>query len=198
MHSAGFDACEHEHQMMQRHDRRVPTSFFSRYTRDIVKFANQFAEGKVVSVLEGGYSDRALTSAAIGHVIGLLDRPGDASWWTELELMNVSRRRNTSTRGYTYRARYTSRSKKRQRRNERGPSLLSPKTCHTSLTSCGPMPYWVISKISPQSLNHPSPQTTHHNRLAGPYGRGAKSPMGILNKSSPRPHLRGELADVEA
>lgn len=24
--SAGFDACEHEHQGMQRHDRRVPVS----------------------------------------------------------------------------------------------------------------------------------------------------------------------------
>lgn len=24
--SAGFDACEHEHQLMQRHDRRVPVS----------------------------------------------------------------------------------------------------------------------------------------------------------------------------
>jgi histone deacetylase HOS3 len=40
-------------------------------------------------VLEGGYSDRALTSAAMGHIIGLLDREGDAAWWTEAELINV-------------------------------------------------------------------------------------------------------------
>ncbi|ORX41060.1 histone deacetylase domain-domain-containing protein [Kockovaella imperatae] len=89
--SAGFDACEHEHQLMQRHDRRVPTSFFSRYTRDIVKFANQYTQGKIVSVLEGGYSDRALTSAAMGHIIGMLDRSGEASWWSETELVNIER-----------------------------------------------------------------------------------------------------------
>lgn len=75
---------------MQRHDRRVPVSFFSRYTKDIVAFADKYTEGKVVSVLEGGYSDRALTSAAMGHVIGLLDRSGAAGWWSENELLNVS------------------------------------------------------------------------------------------------------------
>ena len=75
---------------MQRHDRRVPVSFFSKYTRDIVRFANEHTEGKVVSVLEGGYSDRALTSAAMGHVLGMLDQPGEAGWWTESELINVS------------------------------------------------------------------------------------------------------------
>jgi hypothetical protein len=90
---------------MQRHDRRVPvstadntlmtvlifqTSFFSRYTRDIVSFANHHTEGKVVSVLEGGYSDRALTSAAMGHVIGMLGKKGQDAWWQEQELINVS------------------------------------------------------------------------------------------------------------
>ncbi|RXK40609.1 histone deacetylase HOS3 [Tremella mesenterica] len=89
--SAGFDACEHEYQTMQRHDRRVPVSFFSRYTRDIVSFANEFTEGKIVSVLEGGYSDRALTSAAMGHAIGLLDREGLRSWWTEEELICIEK-----------------------------------------------------------------------------------------------------------
>jgi histone deacetylase HOS3 len=79
---------------MQRHDRRVPTSFFSRYTKDIVDFANQHTEGKVVSVLEGGYSDKALTSAAMGHVIGLLGQRGEAQWWSEGELMNVSSESN--------------------------------------------------------------------------------------------------------
>lgn len=87
--SAGFDACEHEHRGMQRHDRRVPTSFFGRYTRDIVRFAEEHAEGKVVSVLEGGYSDKALMSAAMGHVIGLLDEKGESDWWSETELANV-------------------------------------------------------------------------------------------------------------
>ena len=75
---------------MQRHDRRVPTSFFSRYTRDIAHFAERYTDGKIVSVLEGGYSDRALTSAAMGHVVGMLGRLGDPTWWTEAELVNVS------------------------------------------------------------------------------------------------------------
>ena len=91
---------------MQRHDRRVPVcsplqtpqgpdfplkvSFFSRYTRDIIAFAEAHTEGKVVSVLEGGYSDRALTSATMGHVIGMLNKSGDPTWWSESELVNVS------------------------------------------------------------------------------------------------------------
>ena len=66
------------------------TSFFSRYTKDIVSFANQYTCGKIVSVLEGGYSDRALTSAAMGHVIGMLDERGKGEWWSEPELINVS------------------------------------------------------------------------------------------------------------
>jgi acetoin utilization deacetylase AcuC-like enzyme len=70
----------------------MQTSFFARYTRDIVAFANAYTRGKVVSVLEGGYSDRALTSAAMGHVIGMLDEPGHPDWWSEGELVNVSER----------------------------------------------------------------------------------------------------------
>lgn len=89
--SAGFDACEHEHQGMQRHDRRVPVSFYSRYTRDIAAFADKHLGGRVVSVLEGGYGDRALTSAAMGHAIGLLDREGQADWWSVEQLMLLER-----------------------------------------------------------------------------------------------------------
>jgi histone deacetylase HOS3 len=66
-------------------------SFFARYTRDIIGFADKYTEGKVVSVLEGGYSDRALTSAAMGHAVGMLNQEGEAAWWTEGELINVSR-----------------------------------------------------------------------------------------------------------
>lgn len=75
---------------MQRHSRRVPVSFFSRYTKDIVHFADRYTDGKVVSVLEGGYSDRALMSAGMGHVIGMLGRQGEKGWWEEAELCNVS------------------------------------------------------------------------------------------------------------
>nr|XP_019051123.1 histone deacetylase HOS3 [Kwoniella bestiolae CBS 10118]OCF30053.1 histone deacetylase HOS3 [Kwoniella bestiolae CBS 10118] len=91
--SAGFDACEHEHQGMQRHDRRVPTSFYSRYTKDIAAFADKYTEGKIVSVLEGGYSDRALTSAAMGHIVGMKGAIPERcdEWWTEQELVNFEK-----------------------------------------------------------------------------------------------------------
>ncbi|KAL1410051.1 histone deacetylase [Vanrija albida] len=97
--SAGFDACEHEHQGMQRHNRRVPVSFYSRYTRDLAAFADAHTGGKVVSVLEGGYGDRALTSAAMGHAIGLLGREGAPSWWSVEELDNLERATKKKKRG---------------------------------------------------------------------------------------------------
>lgn len=66
-------------------------SFYARYTRDIAAFADKYTEGKVVSVLEGGYSDRALTSAAMGHIVGMRGSlpEGCDEWWTERELINV-------------------------------------------------------------------------------------------------------------
>lgn len=62
--SAGFDASEHEFASMSRHGARVPTSFFSRFARDAVSFAGTEAEGKLLAILEGGYSQRALASGA--------------------------------------------------------------------------------------------------------------------------------------
>ncbi|KAL7275073.1 histone deacetylase [Rhizina undulata] len=69
--SAGFDASEHESQGMQRHKVNVPTSFYARFASDAVALAEECCGGRVVSVLEGGYSDRALTSGVLAHIIGL-------------------------------------------------------------------------------------------------------------------------------
>ena len=72
--SAGFDASEWEGSGMQRHKVNVPTEFYARFTRDIVKLANEDGlgvDGRVISVLEGGYSDRALSSGVLGHICGL-------------------------------------------------------------------------------------------------------------------------------
>ena len=72
--SAGFDASEWESPGMQRHKVNVPTDFYARFTRDIIKLANEDGlglDGRVISVLEGGYSDRALTSGTLSHVCGL-------------------------------------------------------------------------------------------------------------------------------
>lgn len=78
--------------LMAKKKKKKKVSFYSRYTRDIAAFADKYTEGKVVSVLEGGYSDRALTSAAMGHIVGMRGSlpEGCDEWWTEKELINVS------------------------------------------------------------------------------------------------------------
>ena len=72
--SAGFDASEWEGQGMQRHQVNVPTDFYARFTRDVVMMAEEEGlgvDGRVISVLEGGYSDRALMSGTLSHITGL-------------------------------------------------------------------------------------------------------------------------------
>lgn len=73
--SSGFDASEWEGAGMQRHQVNVPTDFFARFTRDIIAMADEEAlgvDGRVISVLEGGYSDRALMSGVLGHLCGMV------------------------------------------------------------------------------------------------------------------------------
>ncbi|KAF1998707.1 hypothetical protein P154DRAFT_564472 [Amniculicola lignicola CBS 123094] len=85
--SAGFDANENETVEMQRHGARVPTDFYARFTRDIVRIAEEEdtgVEGRVISVLEGGYSDRALTSGVLSHLSGLTD----GQVWSETRTRN--------------------------------------------------------------------------------------------------------------
>ena len=75
---------------MSRHNRKVPTSFFYRFTRDVCAFADKWAQGRIVSVLEGGYSDKALLSGVMAHLVGLVDgassgKENDQSretWWS--------------------------------------------------------------------------------------------------------------------
>ncbi|TIC99177.1 Histone deacetylase HOS3 [Colletotrichum higginsianum] len=72
--SAGFDASEWETKGMQRHNVNVPTEFYARIAQDVVKIAAEEGlgvDGRVISVLEGGYSDRALYSGIFSHLSGL-------------------------------------------------------------------------------------------------------------------------------
>ncbi|KAF9011989.1 histone deacetylase domain-containing protein [Cyathus striatus] len=81
--SCGMDACEHEYSSMSRHNKRVPASFYYRFARDAAAFSDKYARGRVVSVLEGGYSDRALMSGAMAHISGLSDvSQVDENWWS--------------------------------------------------------------------------------------------------------------------
>ncbi|TFK34787.1 histone deacetylase domain-containing protein [Crucibulum laeve] len=93
--SCGMDACEHEYESMSRHNRKVPTSFYYRFARDTCTFSDKYANGRVVSVLEGGYSDRALTSGAMAHLSGLVDVPSpgkvNEQWWAVDNLVKLEK-----------------------------------------------------------------------------------------------------------
>ncbi|GAM33309.1 hypothetical protein TCE0_003f00117 [Talaromyces pinophilus] len=82
--SAGFDASEYEGAGMQRHKVNVPTDFYARFTADVVRLAEEEGlgtEGRVISVLEGGYSNRALASGVLSHLSALADtRAGDGNF----------------------------------------------------------------------------------------------------------------------
>ncbi|KAI9058523.1 Arginase/deacetylase [Trametes sanguinea] len=87
--SCGFDASEHEYPSMSRHQRKVPTGFYHRFAQDARAFAEKYAKGRLISVLEGGYSDRALTSGAMAHLVGLVDTGNigvDREWWSVANL----------------------------------------------------------------------------------------------------------------
>ena len=86
--SAGFDASEHETKGMQRHGYNLPTHFYQRFACDSINLADRYASGKILSVLEGGYADRALTSGSFAYMIGLsgvsessVDRKS-WEWWS--------------------------------------------------------------------------------------------------------------------
>jgi histone deacetylase HOS3 len=82
-----MDASEHETPSMSRHNRRVPSSFFYRFARDACTLSDRYADGKLVSVLEGGYSDRALISGSMAHLSGLVDCSVDEEWWSAENLV---------------------------------------------------------------------------------------------------------------
>lgn len=76
--SAGFDASEWESGGMQRHAASVPTDFYARIAEDVVRMAadpETGTDGRVISVMEGGYSDRAIYSGVCSHLSGLVSIP---------------------------------------------------------------------------------------------------------------------------
>ncbi|RKF56921.1 putative histone deacetylase domain-containing protein [Erysiphe neolycopersici] len=90
--SAGFDASEWESSGMQRHKVNVPTEFYARFTRDIVRLASEkdtAVEGRIISVLEGGYSDKALCTGVLSHLSGM------AAWDPMITDHNISPNENS-------------------------------------------------------------------------------------------------------
>jgi len=99
--SCGMDASEHEMPSMSRHNRRVPTSFYYQFARDAGALSDRYAGGKLISVLEGGYSDRALTSGSMAHLLGLADVDSskvDPDWWN-LENLTLLEKATKKKRG---------------------------------------------------------------------------------------------------
>ncbi|CAN6596118.1 hypothetical protein TRVA0_001S02256 [Trichomonascus vanleenenianus] len=78
--SAGFDASEYEDASMQRHDVNVPTRFYNMFTAECARIADSLCEGRLVSLLEGGYSDAALATGVFSHLTGLAEYPWDPQW----------------------------------------------------------------------------------------------------------------------
>ena len=97
---------------MQRHQVNVPTSFYARLTSDVVAIAAEEGlgvDGRVVSVLEGGYSDRALMSGILSHISGLTVVPASTA---QTEMSNgpgpkIGQRPNTSDSNSDSRQRVT-------------------------------------------------------------------------------------------
>ena len=67
--SCGFDG--HKLDPMQSLDYTAST--YKWMTEEVVKFANEHCGGRIVSVLEGGYNDRALRESSVAHVKALID-----------------------------------------------------------------------------------------------------------------------------
>jgi histone deacetylase HOS3 len=86
--SAGFDASEHETKGMQRHGYNLPTHFYQRFASDAIALADRYTSGKILSVLEGGYADRAITSGTFAYMVGLAGATEksvdgkDPQWWS--------------------------------------------------------------------------------------------------------------------
>ncbi|KAG6886919.1 hypothetical protein C0992_001619 [Termitomyces sp. T32_za158] len=76
---------------MSRHARTVPTKFFERFARDACALADKYARGRIVSVLEGGYSDRALVGGAMAHLCGLVDVDAGEGWWSMPNLIMLEK-----------------------------------------------------------------------------------------------------------
>lgn len=51
--------------------------------------ADRYSRGRIVTVLEGGYSDLALISGTLAHVLGLTTIEVDQEWWSLQNLQAV-------------------------------------------------------------------------------------------------------------
>ncbi|CAR28733.1 ZYRO0F10780p [Zygosaccharomyces rouxii] len=89
--SSGFDASEFEQTSMQRHGTNVPTYFYTAFTKDALKLSQMHCHGKVLSIMEGGYSDKAIVSGVFAHLIGLQNQNWIKEWGSEHVVKEIVR-----------------------------------------------------------------------------------------------------------
>ncbi|KAG4306454.1 hypothetical protein PORY_000442 [Pneumocystis oryctolagi] len=70
--SAGFDGSEFESEHMQRHGYHLPASFYWKFTKDAVLLSEKRCCSRIFSIMEGGYSNRAIASGTFALLCGLI------------------------------------------------------------------------------------------------------------------------------
>ncbi|KAL1836469.1 hypothetical protein VTJ49DRAFT_5129 [Mycothermus thermophilus] len=176
--SAGFDASEYEDPGMQRHSVNVPTEFYARFTRDLVRIAAEegtSVEGRIISVLEGGYSDRALCSGVFSHLCGLAgDGPSNRdqeSVCSGSETGHVRARKDSSA---------SERGARRYESSWWSPSELD----ELDATLAKPVPVPRVVRTGPEP-NYTSPTQASQAKAVVPKGRRSMSGLSPITSLDP-------------
>jgi histone deacetylase HOS3 len=193
--SAGFDASQWEGAGMQRHAVNVPTEFYARFAKDVTKLAQEEGtgvNGRVISVLEGGYSDRALCSGVLSHISGLCQDPSagasngsealpnDDDIASAMQSMNISTSANGS-------AHYTP---------EYDPNWWDVKNLQALETHVTPPPLPVVTRTQRTAMpTYATPTQSFAGKVVDPL-KFQRSISGTLRPMSPRPAGPREPAEV--
>ncbi|KAL6925537.1 hypothetical protein ACO0SA_000135 [Hanseniaspora valbyensis] len=78
--SSGFDANEYETSAMNRHGVNLPTSFYNYFTKDALNLAQYHTEGKIITLLEGGYDSKSITAGTFSALTGLQNQEWINEW----------------------------------------------------------------------------------------------------------------------
>ncbi|XBW35835.1 hypothetical protein QEN19_001407 [Hanseniaspora menglaensis] len=78
--SSGFDANEYETSAMNRHGVNLPTSFYNYFTKDALDLAQFHADGKIITLLEGGYDSKSITAGTFSALTGLQNQEWINEW----------------------------------------------------------------------------------------------------------------------
>ncbi|KAL2196879.1 hypothetical protein P885DRAFT_60886 [Corynascus similis CBS 632.67] len=186
--SAGFDASEYEDPGMQRHSVNVPTEFYARFTRDVVRLAAEegtSVEGRIISVLEGGYSDRALCSGVFSHLCGLAgDGPSHKDYHDFGGGASESGQQTTHQR-----ARKDSSASERGVRRYESTWWSATELEQLESTLAAPVPLPRVVRNSPPPT-YSSPTQASQAKAVNPKNRSASGLSSAPNNGAPRPSLQ--------